>query len=200
VVLGNIFPQLFSILEKAEGPNSIPNVTTDMYVKGNKGNKRINCTVEHFRLRAILAVTSTGFIIKLSEYLELHSFSAPINLLLMTLVALMQWSFLDQTLVALLIGIVVGIGGPLAEIPFVACGFWHYLPSAADYFPLSDAENWLLASGWEIGAEELKKVMQEYSTLGLSGITGPCYFAVTMDAIALGRYFEASTSAELKQS
>jgi hypothetical protein len=29
-----------------------------------------------------------------------------------------------------------------------------------------------------------------YQDLALSSITGPCYFAVTMDAIALGRWFD----------
>jgi hypothetical protein len=35
----------------------------------------------------------------------------------------------------------------------------------------------------------------EYKELAISSITGPCYFAVTLDAIALGRYFnERSTT------
>ena len=199
VVLGNIIPQLFSILLPQTDEFTSGVLKKAERAEDNEENKRLSCAVEHLQLKAFLAVSSTGFIIKLSAFLELHSLGAPINLLLMSIMGLLQWYCLDQTLVALLIGIVVGIGGPLAELPFIAYGFWHYLPSAANYFPLSGAANMLLASGWEIGGDILKSSMQEYSTLGLSGITGPCYFAVTMDAIALGRYFEASNSVESAQ-
>ena len=66
---------------------------------------------------------------------------------------------------------VAAVGGPICELPIMAAGCWHYLPSAADYYPLE-------ALG-----------MGAASWAGLSSITGPCYWAVTMDAIALGRWF-----------
>ena len=93
---------------------------------------------------------------------------------------------MDGTIVALLLATITALGGPLSELPFVAFGVWEYLPSASDYFPL---EQWPIAS--ILGGDE-------YSHLALSSITGPCYFAVTMDAIALGRWFDATTVEESK--
>ena len=63
-----------------------------------------------------------------------------------------------------------GPGGPLAELPIMAAGAWHYV--SPDYFPLA-ALGVDPAVGWS----------------GLASITAPCYFAVTTDAIALGRWF-----------
>ena len=56
------------------------------------------------------------------------------------------------------------VAGPLAEIPFMQLGCWHYY--SPDYFPFG---------------QDLP---------GLSSLTGPCYFAVTQDAQALGRPFD----------
>ena len=96
-----------------------------------------------------------------------------------------QWALLDRTPVALLAASIAALGGPLAELPFVAHGFWHYLPQSADYLPLTGD---LFQSG-SIGDKIAIKLLGEsYSDLALSSITGPCYFAVTMDAIALSRY------------
>lgn len=74
------------------------------------------------------------------------------------------------------------IAGPLSEIPFVSSGLWHYISEAADYHPLRtapDSISWLLA---------FCGIDREVS---LSSITGPCYFAVATDAIALGRWFDS---------
>lgn len=90
---------------------------------------------------------------------------------------------LDGKLSSLFTALIVSVGGPLSELPFVALGFWHYIPSAADYFPLAGIAD--LALGGEGGG----LLLEDYSDLALSSITGPCYFAVTMDAIALGRWF-----------
>ena len=49
------------------------------------------------------------------------------------------------------------VGGPLAELPFLRLGAWHYLPAAVDYFPLGEGASWA----------------------ALAAITAPCYFAVT---------------------
>ena len=87
-------------------------------------------------------------------------------------------------LTSLLTASIVSVGGPLSELPFVAGGFWHYIPSAADYLPLANVN---LENGI-IGGD----IIAEYKDLALSSITGPCYFAVTMDAIALGRWFKST--------
>jgi len=119
------------------------------------------------RSRAFGAVASTVVIIKLSEALALAVL--PINAAVGALLAccLVQWAALDAAWSSLLLACVVGIGGPLAELPFLGLGCWHYL--SPDYFPFG------------VGDE-----------LGINYITGPCYFAVTTDAIALGRWFASS--------
>ena len=54
-------------------------------------------------------------------------------------------------------------------------GGWHYL--APDYFPLT----FLVDGGGGL--------RDAWAASGLSSLTGPCYAAVTTDAIALGRWF-----------
>ena len=58
-------------------------------------------------------------------------------------------------------------------------GAWHYL--TPDFWPLA---------AWSLGAG----TGNEWA--GLSAITGPCYFAVTTDAIALGRWFGSEPDPE----
>jgi hypothetical protein len=146
------------------------------------------------RSRAFGAVASTVVIIKLSEALALAVL--PINAAVGALLAccLVQWAALDAAWSSLLLACIVGIGGPLAELPFLGLGCWHYL--SPDYCPFG------------VGDE-----------LGINYITGPCCarpstpilcrlsprlpnsvlrawtptdFAVTTDAIALGRWFASS--------
>jgi hypothetical protein len=74
----------------------------------------------------------------------------------------------------LLVASLAAVGGPLAELPFLSLGWWEYYDSPALYYPLA-----------EIPAAE------PFATLGIHSLTGPCYFAVTMDAIALARWFAA---------
>jgi hypothetical protein len=145
------------------------------------------------KTKAIAAVLTTALIIKLSEFLETHSNALdgiPIdhvtdsNLAVMLVAAVSQWALLDGTPAALLAASITSLGGPLSELPFVANGFWHYLPQAGDYLPLANAELGNAAT-WLLG--------DKYQDLALSSITGPCYFAVTMDAIALGRWFDSSS-------
>ena len=113
---------------------------------------------------------------------------AQTNLGIMTAADVMQWIALDCTPVALVAATITAIGGPLSELPFVAHGFWHYLPESANYLPLNG-----------IGSEDIVHPLgstllgEGFQDLSLSSITGPCYFAVTMDAIALGRYFYQSS-------
>ncbi|KAL7530167.1 hypothetical protein ACHAWF_003271 [Thalassiosira exigua] len=150
--------------------------------------------IEDLRNKAFLAVTTTALIIKLSEFLETHEaiglgslfvLDAQTNLGIMAAADAIQWALLDRTPVALLVATVTAFGGPLSELPFVANGFWHYLPESADYLPLSGD---LFLSG--VADTLASSVLGDgYKDLSLSSITGPCYFAVTTDAIALGRYF-----------
>ena len=110
----------------------------------------------------------------MSELLTLSALPALGSLALLLACCLLQWAVLDGALASLLLAIVVAIGGPLAEIPFMQLGCWHYI--SPDYFPLA---SWL---GDGIG--------------GLSSLTGPCYFAVTTDAIALGRWLGSDAQGE----
>lgn len=97
---------------------------------------------------------------------------------------LCQWMILDRTPVALVAALVTAFGGPLSELPFVASGFWTYLPEAADYTPLAMVQPGAAAEGF------LSTLLgDDFRDIALSSITAGCYFAVTLDAIALGRYF-----------
>ena len=120
------------------------------------------------RIRAVLAVLSTCAIIALSAQLVRCEVPQPAALAALSCAALLEWAVLDGTAAALALGLVLAIFGPIAELPFVSLGAWHYI--APDYFPLHG----LLPD----------------ATNGLSSLTGPCYFAVTTDALALGRCFE----------
>lgn len=120
------------------------------------------------RSKALAAVLSTCAIIRLSLYVGLGP---------LALAAFAQWLLLDASRASFFLALLVSIGGPIAEIPFEALGCWHYLQP--DYFPLDG----LVAS----------LSPEERLATGISSITGPCYFAVTTDAIALGRYFDNET-------
>ena len=160
-------------------------------------------TLEKLKTRAILAVSSTSVIIKLSEFLETNSgtsyelnnssfvLDAKINLMIMVLADALQWISLDKTAVGLVAATITAIGGPLSELPFVANGFWQYNIEAADYLPLSGV---FFESGGIADAIATGLLGECYRELALSSITGPCYFAVTLDAIALGRYFYLSNT------
>lgn len=184
VVLGGVLPRIFQ--SALDEPTS-----------------KTTTSSQYLRTKAVVAVLTTAMIIKLSEFLETHQHAldafpaihdvAHANLLVMFAAALSQWALLDGSLTALLAASITSVGGPLSELPFVANGFWHYLPQAGDYLPLAnvpqqagDALSWLLGD--------------DYRDLALSSITGPCYFAVTMDAIALGRWFDDDTSSDTDTS
>ena len=102
--------------------------------------------------------------------------------MVLLIAALVQWFALDGTAAALLAASITAVGGPLSELPFVAHGVWAYLDEAADYLPLANVD-----------VDGLTTVLGDnYKDLALSSITGPCYLAVTMDAIALGRWYDSS--------
>ena len=171
VVLGGILPRILSMM--------FYHSEVSLMNKNLNGASLLNLPI---REKAIAAVLSTVVIIRLSEYLETHSIfsvenSILVNVALMSIFALTQWMLLDGTVLTLTAATVTAFGGPLSELPFIANGYWHYIPSAADYFPLINFP-----------------IAESLQHLSLSSITGPCYFAVTMDSIALGRWFENSHS------
>ena len=162
--------------------------------QGTKDNCA-NQTSEQLQTRAFIAVVTTALIIKLSDLLQTQSTAllpdgsypdSEQSLLIMLFAALSQWLLLDGTPAALLAASITSISGPLSELPFVALGAWHYIPSASDYLPLSS-----FAEGGLLDTVASTVLGDGYDRLALSSITGPCYFAVTMDSIALGRWFDA---------
>ena len=191
VVLGGILPRIM------ENIIVVP-MQRVFNSQGNRNDVRAKPTSQQqLQARAIIAVATTALIIKLSELLQAQSLpllpdgsnpDSEQSLAIMLFAALSQWLLLDGTPAALLAASITSIGGPLSELPFVAGGFWHYIPSAADYLPLAS----LPESGGGL-LDSLAKAFlgNGYRDLALSSITGPCYFAVTMDSIALGRWFDA---------
>lgn len=189
VVLGGILPRLVDRGFYAMGvsqlsPEEEPSKTPDP-------NK--------LQMRAILAVLSTACILRFSAILvasesldvgngnnllggffntALFETSTPSeqHLVLLATLAVSQWAWLDSSITSLLVGSLAAVGGPLAETPFIVNGFWHYLESTPGTVSIpSDA---LYNAPFVDGVV-------------LHSLTGPCYFAVTMDAIALGRWFAA---------
>lgn len=189
VILGGILPRVME--------NVI--VVPMQRVFNSQGNRvKAKPTSQQLQTRAVTAVVTTALIIKLSELLQAHSLpllpdgyypDSEQSLAIMLFAALGQWLLLDGTPAALLAASITSIGGPLSELPFVAGGFWHYIPSAADYLPLASLPE---SGGGGLLVSLAKAVLGDgYNDLALSSITGPCYFAVTMDSIALGRWFDA---------
>ena len=74
-----------------------------------------------------------------------------------------------------------------AELPFVAANVWTYLPEAAHYLP---------ARGDGLVATALRTMLGGSDDWAISYLSAPCYFAVTMDAIALGRWFDGQHEQE----
>jgi hypothetical protein len=189
VVLGGILPRVFqSVLAKKTQPPQLQVATSPFSTDDSSNN-----SAAKLQKRALLAVGSTALIIKLSEFLEVYPHvtddifpfleQSQAHLVIMIATVLLQWGLLDGTMVALIVASVTAIGGPLSELPFVAGGVWEYIDQAADYFPLHGVSNGLLQT----------LLGENYQSLALSSITGPCYFAVTTDAIALGRWFDVQT-------
>lgn len=186
VVLGGVLPRVFEVL--------LQQIAGKDQQEESQRSAGSSAAAGDLRTKAFAAVATTALIIKLSEILEttaqqqqLSSEPNHVNFIIMLIAALSQWFALDGTIAALLAATVTSIGGPLSELPFVAHGFWHYLPEAGDYFPLQTVHNLPNVLEWLV----LPTGGGSYQDLTLSGITGPCYFAVTMDAIALGRWFDS---------
>lgn len=187
VVLGGILPRiiqnaLVSPLLQEERPDGGMMLSSDA-----------SLNEKYLRNKAFIAVITTALIIKLSEQLQTHAITFPDGTMpdseqsftIMLVAALGQWLVLDKTPAALIAAAITSIGGPLSELPFVAAGAWEYIPSAADYLPLSS-----LPVNGPLDGLATTVLGDGYRNLALSSITGPCYFAVTMDSIALGRWFD----------
>jgi hypothetical protein len=136
------------------------------------------------RNKALLAVLTTACLIQLSAYLE--TTGTPNGVMCLSVAALLQWALLDSSVEALLVASLASVAGPLAELPFVGHGVWTYLETAGDYVPLAHVDHLPALATFVLGTDH-------YQGLALAHITGPCYFAVTMDAIALGRWYATST-------
>ena len=187
VILGGVLPRIMQVLAVQPLSGFFSETKSDRTPSQSK-----------LRTRAYVAVITTALIIKLSDLLVTHQLIVPggdgppdpqLSIAIMLGISLSQWLLLDGTWAALLAAAVTAFGGPLSELPFVAAGCWHYIPSAADYVPL--------APGFEDGGM-LDTIVtfllgENYSELALSSITGPCYLAVTNDSIALGRWFDAQS-------
>lgn len=196
VILGGVLPRICQA-----GIDVFRNdgTTTRENDNANQPKSTISYSLQYLRAKAVVAVLTTAMIIKLSEYLTTHENVldgfhimthddvASANLLVMFAAALSQWAILDGSLAALLAASITSVVGPLSELPFVAHGFWHYLPQAGDYLPLANVPQ----NVGDVFAWLALLVGDNYRDLALSSITGPCYFAVTMDAIALGRWFDS---------
>lgn len=206
VVLGGLLPRILETIQESFKKRDREEISTTVS-PGMKASllasSPSSSSSQQLRIRAILAVTTTAMIIKLSEFLETHpgifgTSSEPVSVpvLLMILACVSQWALLDGSLGAFFLATVTAIGGPLAELPFVGHGAWTYIESAADYFPL---QNFAIAESNNLLSQISQALFgtSNYQDLALSSITGPCYFAVAMDAIALGRWFDTSESATL---
>ena len=221
VVLGGLLPRIVESILAATLPNKEPQEKPSTEFSATQSSSSSLSSSRQLRTRALLAVTTTATIIKLSEFLETHPGifdnyevlhnshiePASLSLLVMIVAAIFQWALLDRSIVALLIATVTAIGGPLSELPFVGHGVWTYIEEARNYFPLHNLFPDAMASDAAIDSNNLLLQISpilfgtsNYQDLALSSITGPCYFAVAMDAIALGRWFDVSTSSSSPSS
>ena len=93
---------------------------------------------------------------------------------LVTAAVLLVWALLDRTLASLVVATAAYLGGPWSEIPFMAAGARHYVAAYAD---VGIDVPWLSHS----------------SVMMMCSISHPCYFAITLNAVALRRWFQSSS-------
>lgn len=187
VVLGGLLPRLGELLLLGSSSSLEPSTPSkqDPNLLRNRAVQAVLTTVAIILLSAQLE-TARPFLHHVPQLIHNDDDSAFANVAVLSTAALLQWWCLDRSLVSLAAAVLAAATGPLAELPFVGHGWWHYLPTASDSFPLQaldpDHHHYALWT-WVLGTAD-------YSNLGLASITGPCYFAVTMDAIALGRWYD----------
>lgn len=199
LVLGGILPRVVqkviaSSQSTSTSSTSSTSSTTSTTSTTGASSPSLSLPLHVLQRRALQAVTTTALIIKLSDLLVRHpTWALPLpvasdvetqHLILLFVVAAWQWWTLDGTVAALILAAITAYGGPLAELPFVQANIWTYLPSVAHYFPLQ---------GDGPVAMLLRAVLhnQDDTSLAICTVSAPCYFAVSMDAIALGRWFDA---------
>jgi hypothetical protein len=205
IVLGGVLPRILQniitiVRDKVSTTTTTSTTRSDSTTKTKPIEKPPSSLILGFK--AILAVLSTAMIILFSQYLILHpnesnygiidntavfesSDKLEQHLLILMTAAITQWAYLDGTLVAFLTASMTSVFGPLSELPFIAHHIWEYIPDAGDiYLPLQSIESTSIPGQFLQGT-----LGDEYASLALNGVTGPCYFAVTMDAIAIGRFF-----------
>lgn len=146
--------------------------------------------------RAAAAVAATAGIVALS--VPLHGWSDQgLATAVLWVAALGEWACLDGSVSTLLGGAMAGVLGPIAEIPLIGIGCWHYLQP--DYFPLLAVVEHGGAGG---SGMEGEAVRSSWSEIGIEGVTGPCYFAVCADSMAVYRYlsvFRVHDAAETRR-
>jgi hypothetical protein len=193
LVLGGILPRVVS-----KAIQSLRSTSSDVPSLSSLSLSSLQspATTEFLRKRALWAVVTTALIVKSSDLLERHPSWVtlphtpldPQHLVLLFGAALLQWWYLDRTAAALILAALAAYGGPLAELPFCIHHIWTYLPEAARYTPLQgDGPVAMLLRAWW---------GEEHRAVAISFLSAPCYFAVTMDAMALGRWYDASTAVQ----
>jgi hypothetical protein len=112
--------------------------------------------------RALAAFVTLCLITRLSVVLLDASLSPPYAFAILSIAALSQWFLIDRRRSTLLLATVAAVGGPVAEIPMVAAGLWRYI-SPDIFLPVPGL-----------------------GPVGLVSLTGPCYFATVVAAVAVG--------------
>lgn len=167
-----LIPPLLSIAYVLLG-DILPNFTRK-FISGSLLKSKEDTTTIEAGKRAAIAVSSSAALIKLSEVLTSLHYSSLQSLCILSTLAFIQFLALDGSFASLALAFVVGIFGPLAELPLMVGGCWHYIDP--DYFPFDGI------------------FPSMHDTLALSAITGPCYAVVTTDAIAVGKFLSKVTN------
>jgi hypothetical protein len=209
ITLGAVLPSLVSRVLDLIQMNLSPQTSELLSVTHATSADFLLHTTTERKNRALMAVGTTVLIVKLSHFLETHAswpdmvfhgsgvslghdmslWQDHAKLLLLSIAVLLQWFILDRSLTSFLVASMAAIGGPLAELPLIANNVWTYLPEASDYYPLEQFDaNTVPTLFTPIVTAVLGT---DFQHLALSSITGPCYFAVTTDAIALCRWFDS---------
>eukprot|EP00667_Euglena_gracilis_P013573 EG_transcript_13999 len=105
--------------------------------------------------RAALAWAAMSGVLRLSSVLIASPFPLPLCLALLQCASVGVWCTLDRRRSSLAIALLVSLG-PLAELPFMAAGAWHYLQPDVHVLP---------------------------GLPGLLSLTFPCYFVTAVVAI-----------------
>jgi hypothetical protein len=205
IVLGSILPAIIQnfigIILNLAGIRETSNLNNigDQFLNGERLAEI--SSRQSLQIKAVLAVSTTAGIVKLSEFLVLNpSFGNDYlsifsnspeqqHSILLFCCVVIQWIALDRSLSSLITAWITSIGGPLSELPFVAAGVWEYLPAVSDKLPLEGLAH-LLESDSMLRLSISSILGANFDKLAISSVSEPCYFAVCLDAIALRRFFQ----------